>query len=81
MSCVAGVFYFWIHSQHMAENLSSPSIMILGRTQKGEPIMIDDFRYAYYKAKETYSYGKRGLFVVSVYHDSRPHAKGRTHYD
>ena len=26
--------------------LSSPSIMILGRTQKGEPIMIDDFRYA-----------------------------------
>ena len=53
MSCVAGVFYFWIHSHMMAENLSSPSIMILGRTQKGEPIMIDDFRYAYYKANET----------------------------
>ena len=56
MSCVAGVFYFWIHSHMMAENLSSPSIMILGRTQKGEPIMIDDFRHAY-------SYGKRDLFI------------------
>jgi len=43
-----GLFYFWAHSHRMAENLSSPSIMILGRTQKGDPIMIDDFREAYW---------------------------------
>jgi len=48
LSSAMGMLYFWSHSHRMAENLSSPSIMILGRTQKGDPIMIDDFREAYW---------------------------------
>ena len=48
IACVIWMVNFWSHCDAMADNLSSPSIMILGRSQKGEPIMIDDFRESYW---------------------------------
>jgi len=41
-------FYYWGHCQHMAENLSNPSIMLVGRSRDGKPVMIDDFRESYW---------------------------------
>ena len=38
VACVMGCVYFWAHCHRMAENLSSPSIMILGRTQVRMPL-------------------------------------------
>ena len=39
---------FISHCVRMAPNLSSPSIMVLGRASNGQPVMIDDFREAYW---------------------------------
>jgi len=48
MLLVSSSYNFYNHSQFMAQRISNPSIMILGRTREGQPIMIDDFREAYW---------------------------------
>jgi len=45
---VTNSFSYWNHSWAMSDNLSNPSIMVLGRGPSGEPVMIDDFREAYW---------------------------------
>merc|ERR1711998_654512 len=45
------VFYgmsFYSHSHQLAEQISQPSIMLMGRNRMGEPMIIDDFREAYW---------------------------------
>lgn len=39
---------FHSHSHNLAEQISQPSIMLMGRNRMGEPMIIDDFREAYW---------------------------------
>ena len=43
-----GTFYYWHHCHAMSHNLSNPSIMTIGRSRDGRPVMIDDFRESYW---------------------------------
>ncbi|EKX36499.1 hypothetical protein GUITHDRAFT_78856 [Guillardia theta CCMP2712] len=45
---LSGLLYYWVHCHRMAENLSSPSIMLMARSKTGEPVIIDDFRESYW---------------------------------
>ena len=38
---------FYEHSQHMAEMLSNPSIIVKANYQNGSVVYLDDFREAY----------------------------------
>jgi len=49
---LVNTFNFWGHCWAMADNLSNPSIMVLGRSPNGEPVMIDDFREAYWWVRD-----------------------------
>eukprot|EP00747_Dinoflagellata_sp_TGD_P064097 gnl/TRDRNA2_/TRDRNA2_153735_c1_seq1.p1 gnl/TRDRNA2_/TRDRNA2_153735_c1~~gnl/TRDRNA2_/TRDRNA2_153735_c1_seq1.p1 ORF type:complete len:644 (-),score=116.44 gnl/TRDRNA2_/TRDRNA2_153735_c1_seq1:134-1894(-) len=45
--CYFGVD-FWVYSQQLAESMGEPSIMFRARLRGGQPIIVDDYREAYW---------------------------------
>lgn len=50
--CLIGIgiggFHFYMHCDMMAHQMSHPQILVQGRNQKGETVIIDDFMQAYW---------------------------------
>jgi len=50
---VLNVVSFSSHCRRLAVSLSNPSIILKGRTRTGEPILVDDFREAYWWLRDS----------------------------